>query len=86
MDYYNGYTPQERARKLRALHKQFPTYFTLTTGALVICAVIRRPGCSSWRRLFKGISMVSTRGVCAVSYLPWQTPQAFQVTQRVGGV
>lgn len=26
MDYYNGYTPDERNRKLRALHKAFPNY------------------------------------------------------------
>jgi hypothetical protein len=24
MDFYNGYSPQERERKLRAMHKQFP--------------------------------------------------------------
>ncbi len=24
MDFYNGYTPQERAKKLRAMYKQFP--------------------------------------------------------------
>ena len=43
MEYYNGYSPQERARKLRAMHRQFPN--RSHPGYLGPCQMCGDPNC-----------------------------------------